>query len=134
MTAYHSSHGESNSIVQVWDTATAAHTQTFKIPYTYCQHFNEHFFTHLGDALGPLGFDSIAEEPYTTPLEPPELISGGLQMDDNWITRGGKRLLRIPSQYQTGPHNWECNVAVAESFLAWLSHDGKLSWIRFSEE
>lgn len=134
VTAYHYSHDKSKSILQIWDTATAIHTQTFKIPYTYYQHFDEHFFTYLGYALGPSGLDSIAEESHTTPLEPPEIIFGGLQMVDNWITRGGKRLLRIPSQYQTGLRNWECNVAVAESLLAWLSHDRKLFWIRFSDE
>lgn len=127
-------YSDSKDILQIWDTATAVHTQTFKIPDTYYEHFHEHFFTHLSDALGPLDLDSIAEEPYTTPLEPPEIMLGGLQMDDNWITRDGKRLLRIPSEYLAGLRATFGRVAVARCFLAWLSHDGKLFWIRFSDE
>lgn len=121
-------------IVRIWDTATAVRTQTFKIPDTYYEHFDELFLTHLGDALGPLGLDSIAEEPHTTTVEPSVITSGGLRMDHDWITRGGKRLLRIPSEYQAGPFVRSNKIAVAESLMAWISHDGKLFWIRFSKE
>ncbi|KXH46863.1 hypothetical protein CNYM01_00709 [Colletotrichum nymphaeae SA-01] len=118
--------------VQIWDTATTVHIQRFRIGQDYCKDFDKHFFTHLDAALVPLGIDILAEEPHTD--IPDEMILGALQMDDNWITRGGRRLLHIPSDYRAGPYRRLDKVAVAGSFLSWVSHDKRLFWIKFSEE